>query len=235
MLAQVRSAVKAYVSARVGSPDMCASLQRLSSNGFKPQHVFDVGAYQGDFTRVCLDVWPETRVSAFEVLDKQVRQLHRLKAAGVPVEVFACLLGAENRVGVTFHELETASSVLREHVHQLAATRQYPMRTVDAIVQQHGNAPDLLKLDVQGYELEVLKGSERTLDQVTVILAELNLLDIHIGVPLLSDLILWLDQRGWVAYDICGLTRRPLDSALWQADFIFVRRSSPLRLDKRWS
>jgi hypothetical protein len=44
----------------------------------------------------------------------------------------------------------------------------------------------------------------------------------------------WLNERDWVAYDICGLTRRPLDGALWQADFMFVPCNSPLRNDKRW-
>ena len=53
--------------------------------------------------------------------------------------------------------------------------------------------------------------------------------------PLLADAIAWLNDRDWVAYDICGLTRRPLDRTLWQADFIFVPRNSPLRTDKRWA
>jgi hypothetical protein len=40
--------------------------------------------------------------------------------------------------------------------------------------------------------------------------------------------------RDWIAYNICGLTRRPLDRALRQADFIFVARDSELRQNKRW-
>lgn len=67
-----------------------------------------------------------------------------------------------------------------------------------------------------------------------VILAEISLLDIRQNVPLLAELVNWLDQRNWFAYDICGLTRRPLYQAFWQADFIFVRRDSSLRSDKRW-
>jgi len=65
-----------------------------------------------------------------------------------------------------------------------------------------------------------------------VILAEVNLLDIHEGVPLLHEMTSWLSQRGFVAYDICGLTRRPLDDALWQVDMIFVRQDDALRADK---
>ena len=67
-----------------------------------------------------------------------------------------------------------------------------------------------------------------------VILLELSLLDLHEGVPLLDEMLAWLSQRGFVAYDICGLTRRPLDDALWQTDMIFVRKDDPLRRDKRY-
>ena len=110
------------------------------------------------------------------------------------------------------------------------------MKTVDQIVEDNFRdcPPDFLKIDVQGYELEVLKGSEKSLDKIRVILAEVNLIDIHKNVPLLSDIVNWLNDRDWVAYDICGLTRRPLDQALWQADFIFVPRNSSFRSDKRW-
>jgi hypothetical protein len=94
--------------------------------------------------------------------------------------------------------------------------------------------PDLLKLDVQGYELEVLKGAEKALRQMSAILIEVNFIDIHKGAPLIDELVLFLRDKGFVAYDICALTRRPLDQALWQADFIFVPRHSELRSDKRW-
>jgi hypothetical protein len=94
--------------------------------------------------------------------------------------------------------------------------------------------PDLLKLDVQGYELWVLKGAEESLPGIRVILAEVNRLDIHKGVPLLHEMTGWLFQRGYGAHDICGLTRRPLDDALWQVDTIFVRRDDALRAEKSY-
>jgi len=110
------------------------------------------------------------------------------------------------------------------------------MQTLDKIVEEnfHGNPPDLLKIDVQGYELEVLKGAEKSLSQIQVLLLEVNLLDIHQNVPLLAEVVAWLNDRNWVAYDICGLIYRPLDRALWQADFIFLPRNSSLRSNKRW-
>jgi hypothetical protein len=111
------------------------------------------------------------------------------------------------------------------------------MVTIDEIVEKHyeGRGPDFLKIDVQGYELEVLKGAERSLATLRVILIETNLLDIYTDAPLLPELMEWMHLRGWTPYDICGLTRRPLDRGLWQADFVFVPKESPLRSDKRWA
>ncbi|HEY0172642.1 MAG TPA: FkbM family methyltransferase [Pyrinomonadaceae bacterium] len=232
----MRAKVKKFLAQRIGAPDILNSLQLLSRNGFKPKQIFDVGAYQGDFARLCFDVWPEAKVVAFEVLDHKVERLRKMAEFGNSVEVVTCLLGAHDRDSVPFHEMETASSVLEEHIQQSAPVKSHPMRTVDRVVRDRGaSPPDFLKLDVQGYELEVLKGAEESLNSLQVILAELNFLDIHKNVPLVSEVIAWLDERGWVAYDVCGLTRRPLDGALWQADLIFVPKDSPLRTNKAWA
>ncbi len=145
------------------------------------------------------------------------------------------MLGPEFRQDVELNIAETASSVLREH-HATHPTVKVTQWTIDSAVNDWyaGKAPDLLKLDVQGYELHVLKGGTASLPRVDAILAEVNLLDIHQGVPLLDELVGWLAGHGFVAYDICGMTRRPLDGALWQIDMLFVPRDSVLRSDKRW-
>jgi FkbM family methyltransferase len=215
---------------------MPSALRKLAGHGFKPVTVFDVGAYRGDFARLCLEIWPETRVVAFEALESRIDQLRELAASGMKIQVVAGLLGATASDAVPFHEMETASSVLEEHSHQPAVVTMRPMRTMGQIVKdRHLGIPDLLKLDVQGYELEVLKGAEDLLHHVSVIVAEVNFLDIHRRVPLVADVVSWLHDRDWVAYDICGITRRPLDHALWQADLIFVRTTSVLRSNKNWS
>jgi hypothetical protein len=68
-----------------------------------------------------------------------------------------------------------------------------------------------------------------------VILAEVDLLDLHAGTSLMAEVVAWLNERDFVAYDVCDFVRRPLDKALWQVDMIFVRRNGPLRADKRWN
>lgn len=226
-----------YLARRFGAPEIKFALERLSALGFRPRQIFDVGAYQGEFALQCLQCWPDARIACFEPLEASVAQLRSLSSKHPSLEVFPGLLGGASREEVAFHEAESASSVLDERVIQKFPLSYQRMTTVDELMDDHfkGSPPDLIKLDVQGYELEVLKGAERTLPKVKAILAELNLLDIHIDVPLVADFVRWLNERGWVAYDICGLHRRPLDQALWQADLIFVPVDSPFRADKRWS
>jgi FkbM family methyltransferase len=218
-------------------PDIPFALERLKQNGFSPASVFDVGAYQGDFAALCLQLWPTAQVTCFEVLAEPSSKIQRMAEQQKNLKLISCLLGAEVRQQVVFNLAETASSVLVEQAHPQKTQATFPMRTVDDVVGRElaGDVPAFLKLDVQGYELEILKGAIQSLPSIEVILAEVNLLEIYNEVPLLAELVSWLSPLGWVAYDICGLTRRPLDGALWQADLIFVPENSRFRQNKRYA
>ncbi|GAB1544825.1 hypothetical protein NUACC21_75010 [Scytonema sp. NUACC21] len=233
----IKLSIRKYLGRKLGLPEIPFALERLSDLGFQPQSIFDIGAYRGDFALSCLHIWQNSKIACFEALEHKVTQLLHLASHNSSISVFPTLVGAEACDRVPLYEAETASSILAEHISQSFPVKFYPMTTVDRVVQEdfYGSSPDLLKLDVQGYELEVLKGAEKSLPQMQVILAEVNFLDIHKGVALVAEVITWLNERDWVAYDICGLTRRPIDKALWQADLLFVPRNSPLRADKRWA
>lgn len=211
------------------------ALMRLRTNNFSPAHIFDVGAYQGDFAKMCRRVWPNAKLTCFEVLPHPVKELREWSRRDGQSEVFECLLGGEVR-DVPFHESEMGSSILGCHTPHTGPIGVYPMRTIDDVIA-HSNVepPTFLKLDVQGYECEILKGAKNTLPHVEAILTEVNFLDVYKGAPLLAELSNLLMESGFVAYDICGFWRRPLDAALFQGDFIFVPINSPLRADKRWS
>jgi len=235
MFRKLKNAMRQRITRRYGVPEIPLALERLRSMNFSPAHIFDVGAHSGEFAKLCRRIWPRAKLTCFEVLPHRVAELRAWSAADGNADIIPCLLGAEPRNAVPFHEMETASSVLEEHLSPRVAVRPYPMTTIDEVVANSGlQPPAFLKLDVQGYEFEILQGAKSTLSRIEVVLAEVNFIDIHRGVHLLDDLIAFLRDIDFVAYDICGMHRRPLDSALWQADIMFVPRQSYLRADKRW-
>lgn len=235
MIGTLKQTIRRYLARRMHLPEIPTCLQAMAKRGFSPGLVFDVGAYEGEFAKEVLRIWPGSQVVCFEPQDHAAERIERLRQAGARIDLHRCLLGASAQDAVTLNLCETASSVLAEW-HVKHAQRSFPQRTIDGVVDEaySNRSPDLLKLDVQGYELEVLKGAANSLLSVQAVLAEINLLDIYRGAPLLHEMVAWLAANGFVAYEICGLTRRPLDGALWQVDMVFVKADGPLRRDKRW-
>ncbi|HWB10172.1 MAG TPA: FkbM family methyltransferase [Pirellulales bacterium] len=229
--------LKDRLKRRLGVPTIELALADLCSNGFSPAIVFDVGAHHGDFARLCHRLFEhKPMVYCFEPLDECAPFLADLERKGL-AKYLAALVGDTDAESVPFYEMGSVSSVFDEHTP--AGSKVVTKKTVsklDTLIERGTcRAPDFLKIDAQGSELHVLKGIERNLPQVQVILAELNFLDVYAGVPLAHQVIHWLGDRGFLPYDIASLIRRPLDRALWQADFLFVQADGPFRSDKRWS
>jgi len=82
---------------------------------------------------------------------------------------------------------------------------------------------------VQGGELDVLDGAPKLLKKAEFVFLETSLFETYRGAPLLHDVVAFMNQSGFVLYDIADLLHRPLDNALIQADLAFVPASSPLR------
>lgn len=85
---------------------------------------------------------------------------------------------------------------------------------------------NLLKLDVQGFELEVLEGAKGILDTTEVIPTELSLYNFQQN-PLIHEVVAYLVEHGFRIFDYDGEVRLD-DGVLAQIDFVFVSETSPL-------
>ena len=90
--------------------------------------------------------------------------------------------------------------------------------------------PDIAKLDVQGFELEVHRGADCLFGATEVFLLETSLYKpMGAKTPLVHDVLGFMLERGYLLYDIIGFYRRRKDHCLAQSDMVFVKESSPLR------
>jgi FkbM family methyltransferase len=147
------------------------------------------------------------------------------KNCGIDILVVNALLSSTNENTLSFSLNETASSVVTNT--SSSNVIQIKTRTLDSIINEFNfGEVDLLKLDVQGHELEVLKGSINLLKSVEFVLLEMTLMPISDHEPIFLEVLQFMDAVGFQLYDISSLIYKPYDKALYQIDGLFVKKDS---------
>jgi hypothetical protein len=99
------------------------------------------------------------------------------------------------------------------------------VRRLDDLFDQLWRAGErvYLKIDVQGYEKQVLDGAARTLQRVAGVQCEISLVPLYAGGPLLPEMLEYMNARGFRLHSIEVAMIDPASSQLLQIDGIFYR------------
>jgi FkbM family methyltransferase len=214
----------------------CEQVRKL---GWRPQTVIDVGAAAGDFTRECHKIFPDARYLLVEPLQER-QALLEATTAQVPNSAYALVAAgaADGFTTLHVHNDLYGSSIYREAEGALldGLERRVPVRSLDDLCRESGlPGPYLLKLDVQGGELDALSGASGILAQTDYVILEATLFQVFLGGPQLHDVVAFMRERGFVVYDVLGCLYRPLDGALSQVDLAFVQEAGLFRQDHRYA
>lgn len=203
------------------------SFELLKANGLRPRTLFDIGVATGtpgfyqtfeDVRYVLVDPLEEAEPFMRDICGRFPGAVYELAAAGAAM--------GEANFGV--EPGLSGSSFFRKDGQK----RTVPVVTLDSLVDKYQlEPPFLVKIDVQGYELEVMRGLEQHLASVEAIVTETGFWSdrkANGAVPF-HELVAFMAERNFVFYDIAGLARRPRDGALAEADLVFVRKDSKLR------
>lgn len=176
--------------------------------------IIDVGANTGIFGKEVRSAGYKGQIVSFEPLKEVFAKLKENTRNNDPRwEAHNCALGAENTNQTINVSANSHSSSILEilDTHTKAeATASYvgkeeiQIRTLDSIFDDvKGNAKEIyLKIDTQGFELNVLKGASRSLQFINMIQLEMSLQPLYDGQPLYRDLIDFLQARGYSLIDI---------------------------------
>jgi len=199
--------------------------------------VFDVGAHSGNFAETVLAYRPHAHLYAFEPIPDVYATLSARMNRYRNVVVENVALGREaGSAELKVRGFGEASSfldngeVLDQGVYGLdfstISTISVPIVSVDAYTIARGlKKIDLLKLDVQGFELEVLGGAERMLQAIDWIYTEAQFQELYRGGPRYDEVFEYLQRRG---FKLLQMTAFRADDAgrLMEADMLF-RRVAP--------
>lgn len=218
---------------------MSSFLEFTRRVGFLPRFVVDVGAHRGHWTEAAKAVFPEADFLLIEPQPEMREPLDALCArlAGTRWVETAAGAKTEERIQTIWEDLQGSSFLPTPDPARLAAGTQRPAkirRLDDVLVELDTPPPDLVKLDVQGFELEVLRGAPSIFGRTELFILETSLFEFLPGLPLLSEVIRFMADRGYELYDVAGYILRPSDSALGQLDVAFARRDGFLRQSMRW-
>jgi FkbM family methyltransferase len=210
---------------------------RQALAGLDVATIVDIGSNKGQFALLAIEVFPRATIFCFEPLREPAARLREM--LGGEIRLFETAIGPCEKEGIIHVSQRSDSSSLLPIAKQaevFPGTELKEQRVVSiAPLTQYlspGNikSPGLLKIDVQGYELEVLKGCEPLLASFRYVYSECSFVELYRGQALAADVILYLIDRNFELSGVYGQVedsnRRPV-----QADFLFTNTRDKRTLD----
>jgi FkbM family methyltransferase len=207
--------------------------QCLLNIGFKPRHIIDVGAHMGGWTRTALQYFPDSHYSLFEpqrdLLESQIDLLKNPK-----IRFYFQGVGSKCEIRKMTTSSRRDSYSFQWSVDQARdlGSEQFEMEVValdEFFVQDAILFPpaDIVKIDAEGWDLEVLKGAEQTISHAEVVLLEAGVMNKSFK-NTTREVINVMFNKGFVLFDITDLNRTSRDNALWNVELAFVRKAGKL-------
>lgn len=146
---------------------------------FEFKEIWDIGAHKGETTTYFRSKFVKSKIRSFEPIAENFRILHERCANTTNHDSYQLALGDEVKT-VKIH-LQNASVIhsLRPDLNVPSSsnpkTEEVNQTTVDLLFDKFNCSKiDVLKIDVEGYELEVLEGAKDALEsrRIKAILAE---------------------------------------------------------------
>jgi len=206
------------------------ALSYLKKLGFNPETVIDVGVGYG--TMELYEAFPRARHILIEPLEEARASIESIARRFPHVEhTMAAATRRSGQTTINVHPDIARSSVYWESDYDpnIVTSRKVKAVTIDQVFREKRlRGLILLKIDVQGAELDVLAGAKETLKQTECVVLETSLYQFFEGGPLIADIIEHMEKISFVVFDVWALQYRN-DGTLLMIDFAFVRKRGVIR------
>lgn len=228
-----RHSVNAILRWPVFSLTSFIMISNLTKQQLQPKTIIDVGANVGQFSVASVNLFEDVQVYAFEPVPESFEKLHKHVSKLNNVRAYALALGEdEGNIGFHVNTHSHSSSILALSTHHLTAfpgakedkVISVPITTLDSISNDFKLvSPVLLKLDVQGYEANVLKGAVEILKKVDYVLLETSFKPMYEGELLFTEILQFMGNCGFKFLRPMDFLRNDKTGEILQVDALFER------------
>lgn len=201
-------------------------LNHMRNQNINPKVVYDIGASTLHWYDCARSIWPNAEYIAFDAMD-ECGQLY--SEAGIK-HAINLLSDQDNKI-LDFYENKenpAGNSYYRENVQYSPAAaflyddshkvKKYA-KTLDTIIEEKNfPLPDLMKLDIQGAEIDVLKGAQQALTHCRDLIVEIQEVEYNKGAPMKKEVIDYLTKLGF------SLVKDKFSGDHIAGDYHFTRR-----------
>ena len=181
-------------------------------------HVIDVGVADG--TPDLYSRFPTAFLDLFEPHPDYQRHIEATVLGKRPGRLHQMGLGSKDGTATLYLKGRTGSSF---GIDKGQGSIKVPVRRLDAVLTPDMiTRPSLLKIDTEGYELEVLRGAAGIMDHIDCVVSEMHFTLPHLYRP--RDLIQHLEGLGFEMTEM--LDFHASQGRVWCADFVFRRRAN---------
>ena len=183
------------------------------------KNVLDIGAAAGDWSGHVKEFNPDAK---FTLIEPNKLHNERLKSFGKVHNVYLSDEAKEKDFYVCQDPFQqTGNSFFKERSNVPFKKTIVKTTKLDQVVDE---TYDLIKLDVQGAALEVIKGGMITIQKAKWLQIEIPLLEYNIGAPSMYSLLGNLKAIGFYPFDIAQIL---FNVRCLYIDYVFVNRNLP--------
>lgn len=181
--------------------------------------IFDIGAYDGRSAIEYIKEFPKAKIFSFEPTKKSFEKLKRNFGENKSITIFNTAFSDFkgetdfhiNSSGLTNSLLKLSDTAINNEIYNLKeeTTEKVTVTTLDSFTKEMNiDKINILKIDVQGAELNVLKGAESLLKnkKIDALFVEVEFLKLYADQPLFHDISSFLYQNDYHLYSLYNIT-----------------------------
>lgn len=202
-------------------------IRNLMKVGVTIESIYDIGASNGTWSWLMAKVVPHAKFNLFEPLesDQYAKELANVLRDRPDFRMHRIALGDENTtLQLNLYREHVGSSLIDSDWEGVVAKKLVPVQRLDDMVAVLKLPPaDLIKMDVQGFELKILTGAELTCRRAKALMIETWFYRAYgTGTPLLGEIIDWMTGHDFSLVSL-GDTYVSPDMTLCSIDAFFLR------------